>query len=386
MLRLIFFIGLGIGLGGVVVQIVGPPGAGEWTIPVALISMIGSSTLILIGRSMNGVQTPSAEDIAAARSAGRSALIRVDALSQTGTQINDQPLCELQVTVRPETGPAFRTVVRRIVAVIDVPRFQPGSVHPGVVLLEGGPEVAILDDDGGVPIRVPSVPDAASAGPLLTPEPQTRVSGGRRRRPLLGVGRRGRPVRIALMVVLALVAGTAVVLPYRTALTQTIAALPSGRWHSDLREPGPFREAIAALQGEIGHDQVISISVGDDLVLVDAPVTPGSLPTDQLTYRRGSVERDGPATIQPRLPAEAFSTSELDWDGVWATVTTLAAEGGYPLEDVSMSVSRTADSDVSSPTFAESVGPVRVYATLQGDYGSESVIMSADGTVIPPAG
>ncbi|MCS5497888.1 hypothetical protein NY547_11630 [Cnuibacter physcomitrellae] len=386
MLRLLFFLGLGIGLGGVVVQVVGPPGAGEWTIPVALILLIGSSTLIVIGRSMNGVQTPSAEDIAAARAAGRSALVRVDSLSQTGTQINDQPLCELQVTVRPETGPAFRTVVRRIVAVIDVPRFQPGTVHPGVVLLEGGPEVAILNDDGGVPVRVPSVPDAASAGPLLLPESGTRVSGGRRRRPLLGVGRRGRPARLALMAVLALVAATAVVLPYRTALTQTIAALPSGRWHSDLREPGPFRDALTALQAETGHDQLVSISVSDDLIVVDAPLTPGALPTDRLTYRRGSVERDGAATIQPRTPAEAFSTSELDWDGVWATVTTIAAERGYPLDGISLSVSRTSDSDVDSPTFAESVGAVRVYATVSDDYRSESIVMSADGALVPSAG
>ena len=388
MLRLLFFIGVGIGAGGVVVQLVGPPGAGVWTIAVSLTLIVGTGILMAVLRTARGISPASDADIAAARAAGRSAVARVDAIRQTGTLTNDQPLCELDVTVLPRTGAAFRTTVRRIVRIVDVPRFQAGSVHSAVLLVPDGPEIALVDEpEGAPPADASRIPHAAQAGPILRPEPGTIPMGGRRRRPFLGVGRRGRPARFVLFVATALIAAAAVVAPYHVAVGQSISALQEGRLHADLRSPEHLTAAVDAISAEVGHRRLISVTVAADFVSVTAPVRPGELASDSWMYRAGQVDHAGAASSQPRSVAEEFGADEVSWGALWPAAEGAATDAGYAnTEDMTLSVRRGVDSDIDSESFGQQAGALRVVFSARDEYTSVFFDMLPDATGVERSG
>lgn len=383
MLRLLLFVGLGIALGGGVAVVVGPPGAAGWAIPVGLTVAVLSGVLVAVGRGLRGLAVASPEEIEAARSAGRLALARVDALRQTGTQVNDQPLCEIDLTVAPRSGAAFSTTARLVVPVVEVPRFQPGRTHVVALLTEDGPELAFTEDDpASAAWRTVVVPPRGAGVPDRQVDPHTVVKDGRRRGPLLGMGRRGRPLRFVLYAVVAAAAATLVVLPYRTGLQQTIDALPEGRWHADLRQPDVLGAALDAVAAEVGHRTVDHVTVMEDLLVVEAPVEPGRTPTDRWTYRRGTVQHDGPDTIQPSTPKEQFGLDDVDWSAVGPLVDQARAAADLPEGedgDGTVSVGRDSDGDVHSETFAQATGPVRLRITIDGDYGSAFFDADAQG-------
>ena len=382
MFRLLFFVGVGLVVGGIVVMVVGPPGAGVWALPVGMTLAILCGTFVLIGKSMRGVQMPGDDVIAAAREAGRLGVARVDALRQTGTQINDQPLCEIELTVQPRSGAAFRTSMREIVPITQIPAVQPGVRRVVAILTEEGPEVAFLPDDVTAdPWRGIVIPDAMTAGPVRVSDGGVIRADGSRRGPIIGMGKRGRPLRIVLFVAAALVAAVAVVLPYRVAAAQTVAALQHGQLRPDYREAEPLGQALTALEAAIGHDQLISAVVSDEYLIVEAPLAPGENATDRWMYRGGAVTHDGAATIQPDTPLEAFSIDDVDWNRLAPAAKRASIEAGIEnTDDVSFSVGRSTDSDVSSETFAKQVGPVAINFSVSDDYRSVSFRMNADGS------
>lgn len=382
MIRLLFFVGAGMALGALVVSEIGPPGAGEITFPLGMALAVFSGILILIARATRGMPAASTADLDTARSEGRMALARIDAVTQTGTLINDQPVCDLDLSIQPLEGPAYRARVRQIVRLIDIPGVQPGSLRAVALLSADGADVAIADDDvTQAPYAGIRIPPQAELGEPRLPEPGTVTIKGRRRGPLIGVGPKGRGTRFVLFAVAFLVAGASVALPYPTAVAQTITALGEGRLTADLRRPEVTADAVAALTAKIGHDRVVSISVDEDVILVDAPVTPGSTDTDRWEYRRGEVTRDGPAPSQPDSAAEQFSLDEVSWPGLWTAMQTAAdAEGIDSLSGVAMRLERAADSDIDSPTFGQHAGPVRARFWFDGDYRSVFYDVAPDGT------
>ncbi|MFV0285040.1 MAG: hypothetical protein ACK5IM_01465, partial [Demequina sp.] len=274
MLRLLIAIGLGILGGGVVVMVVGPPGAGVWALLVGLTLTIVASVLVSIGRSTRGMAGPTEAQLAEAIAAGRIGLARVDAVRETGLRINEQPVCDLDITVATLTDSPFATTTRRLLTTVEVPRFQPGTEHR--VALSPSGAVALSDaipaDVDG--LRLPAPGDA----PRRNLEDGATTGFGPR--PLLGIGRGGRPWRVLLYVAAFAAAAILVVLPYRPALEQTLDAIPEGRLHADLREPASLTAALDALADAMGHDTVSSVVVMDDMVIVEAPLTPGEVATD----------------------------------------------------------------------------------------------------------
>ena len=373
MVRLVFFLSVGLVLGSIVAQIVGPPGAGVWGFPVGITVAALSGTFIMIAKSMRGVQLPSPQQIAAARDAGRLAICRIDALRQTGTRINDQPLCELDLTVQPRDSGAFRTTTRIVVPVTAVPGVQPGARRVVARLAADGPEVVLLDDDASGWADV-EIPPAADAGSPRIPEPGVIRPDGTRRRPIVGVGRRGRGVRFVVFA-LAVVAGAAVVvLPFRVGLMQTVEALQHGRLHADLRQPEALEQAIASLEREIGHGTASDAVVFDDMITVEAPIVPGERASDDWIYRGGVVEHRGPSLIQPEDAGEQFELSDVDWSRLMPAVS---EAGGLTEvasnEETSFSVSRG---------FAGEDGPalVEVRFSFEDPYHSAWFVMRADGS------
>lgn len=382
MIRLLFFVGAGMALGALVASEIGPPGAGEITFPAGMALAIISGILILIARATRGMPVASTADLDAARSEGRMALARIDAVTQTGTLLNDQPVCDLDLSIQPLEGPAYRARVRQLVRLVDIPAVQPGNLRAVALLSADGADVALADDDVTQPpyagIRIP--PHTELGEPRL-PEPGAVTIQGRRRAPLIGVGPKGRGLRFVLFALAFLVAGASVVLPYPTAVAQTISALGHGRLTADLRQPETTADAVTALTAKIGHDRVVSISVSEDVIVVDAPVAPGSTDTDRWEYRRGEVTRDGPTPSQPDSAAEQFSLDEVSWPGLWTAMRTAAAAEGFDgLSGVALRVERAVDGDIDSPTFAQPAGPVRAHFWFDGDYRSVFYDVAPDGT------
>jgi len=381
-LRLIAFAALGALLGGVVVAIVGPPGAGIAIAGVAFTVLVFATVMTRVAGSLGGSVAASPKAVQQARDARRLGLARVDALRQTGTQINDQPLCDVDVTVQPLTGSAFATTVRTVVPITDVPRFQPGAELEVAILLDGGPEIAFVDGELSPRDRERLTVPARRSVPVLRVEPHTRVVDGRRKGPLLGVGPKGRPLRLVLFAVVTAAAAAAVVAPYRVAVAQTVEAIQDGHLRPDMRQPDLLAQAQEALVEEIGHDQVTSVVVTKDFVTVDAPLRAGETATDRWTYRGGRVSNEGAATIQPGLAEEQYAWSDVALDQLWDLMETSAAEVGLPVGDASASVRRSPDGDIDSATFAEAVGPPVMTFSIGDDYGSTSFRFAADGTRI----
>ncbi|WP_181276218.1 hypothetical protein [Brevibacterium oceani] len=381
MLRLLIAAAIGTLAGAGIVLYVGPPGAGVGIAGVAFSVLIIAVVLTAVGRSMATTVSATKEDITQAIDSRRIGVARIDAIRQTGTQINDQPLCELDLTVQPLSGQAYATTVSNIVPVTDIPSFQAGVFRDVAILIEGGPEIAFI---GGGEFseheraRI-SVPPRSNV-PMIPIEPHTRIVKGRRKGPLVGLGKKGRLARFSMFAIIAIVAALVVTWPYRTAVTQTAHALQQGQWHVDLRQPDALAVAQEALQDEIGHDQVISVYVSADFVIVEAPLEADGVKSDEWEYRGGRVANDGPATIQPESADEAFSWSDVAFDRLWPLMLTASGDSDLPVGDSGASIVRSTNTDINSENFAEPVGPPQIGFSLEDDYSSASFTAEADGS------
>ncbi|WP_217133914.1 hypothetical protein [Leucobacter chinensis] len=383
MLRILTFIGIGLGLGGLVVQVVGPPGGATWAIPLGLCLTVLCGTLLLVAKSATAVAMPSPKTVLAARQAGRVGRARIDSLQQTGTQINDQPVCVLTLTVQPRDAAAYRTETRRVVRVTDVPRYQPGSVHEVAVLAEGEPDVALLDD-GALRDELGQleVPEASAAGPVRVPGRGQLNPEGKRTKPLLGTGAKGRTWRIGLYVLALVAAAALVVLPYREGVMNTIEAWQHGERAADVMQPATLERAIEALTGETGHDNAVSVVITHDYVHYTAPVVAGSQDTDVWIYRGGVVSHEGPASIQPETAGEQFSVRDIAWEALLPGAQKAASDAGIDdLASLSMYLNRGfIEVDGETGPSLEKSGAVEIGGSLETDYRKYSLVFEGDGS------
>lgn len=385
MLRLLAFASLGAVIGGLVVALLGNPDTGMPVFGVALTVLVLTTTLGRLGSSL-AASVPSPGAVNDARDARRLGRARIDALRQTGTQINDQPVCDIDVTVVSLTGDSWATTIRAVIPLIQLPAFQAGIERDVAILLEGEPEIAFVDGELS-PAEAARlvVPPRADVEVRQIP-PGTRIDKGRRRGPLLGIGTRGRPLRRVLFAVVAIAAGATVVFPFREAVGLTIDAWADGRWSVDMRRPDALRTAERSLEEQIGHDRIVSITVIPDAVVVDAPIRAGAVETDEWTYRGGRVTHDGPAHSQPELPQEQFSWSDVALDRLWPAVEDASAQSGLPADGATFLIQRATDDDVQSPTFIRNVGAPEISFGLSDDYRDASFRLDATGTDLQARG
>jgi hypothetical protein len=399
--RLLAFAAIGTGLGGMVVALADlrSPGDGLTIVAISFAAFMTFGMMTLFARDMSGMVVPSAATLQEARDARRFGVARIVSLRETGTRVNERPVCQIELVVQPLSGSAWATTVTQTVGLAELSALQPGVERPVLVLLDGGPEVVFADGELSPSVlRTVRVPDRAAV-PFVPPEPHTRIVHGRRRGPIIGVGRRGRAGRIALFTVVAVIAGAAVVMPFRAQVASTATAVAVGDWQAvfgqrevttpprvDLRRPAALRAAMAALTKRIGHDQVVSVYVTADLIDVEAPVEPGSRRTDEWYYRDGKVEHEGAATIQPTLAAEQFPSSVIATDDVWSMLRRGSEDAGKPVGDASVSVSRDTDGDVDSDTFGQPVAAPVLRFTIEDDYEQTFFEAAPDGTGLRSTG
>ena len=382
MVRVLFAASIGVLLGGIVVMIVAGEGAGVWIMTVGSLLTALFFVVLMLAAAMRSSQIVDPALLNESIEAGRLGIARVDSLQQTRTEINDQPVCIITLTVQPRNGEAFRTKLKRIVSLTEIPRFQPGSRIVTAILVEGGTDLAFTDESPAAPEWASfAVPPAGSAGPILEQQEGIPGVGGKRAKPLLSNRREGRGARFVLYIVVAMLAAAAVVLPHREAFVETVEAIPQGRFSADLRQPEYLERGLAKLSEKLGHDQVISVYVSADYLVVDAPIEAGKLPTDSWRYSKGSWERQGAKLIQPKFVEEQFAVSDVDWGAFWPGL--LEAKKQTELESLdgaTLSVARGTKTTSSDHGTVTETTPPSVYIGMGDDYSSYSFRMNGDGS------
>lgn len=188
MIRVLLSVLLGAGLAGLVVWIVSGDDAWAGLVLPCLIAVSVLVPVILVMRGLVGMAggpgfagAPAEAELAQAESEGRIALARVRRIARTGTSINDQPVCDLDLVVVPRYDSPFEVSTRRLVDLVEIPRLQPEEVVV-VLMAERGPSpVTILMDPPDAwavqaqsDERVRTVRTAPAFTP--TPEQQQRTS------------------------------------------------------------------------------------------------------------------------------------------------------------------------------------------------------------------
>lgn len=85
-----------------------------------------------------------ADFVQRAESEGRLAAARLVGIRETGTRINAQPLCELDLVVAPEGVAPYRTTIRSVLSIVDIARRPPGTPLVVGIRRPGQPEVALV--------------------------------------------------------------------------------------------------------------------------------------------------------------------------------------------------------------------------------------------------
>lgn len=377
-------------LAAISMSLLGAWDAFTWTFTVGMVVLVLASILIILASVSDvGMASAAPKLIETALRQRRGAVARIDKIRTTGTELNDQPLCELELTVRSAHGLAYRTKLRKVIRLTDLGLFQQGTVHPAAVLTEDGPELALLANDAAAAgtaleqTRGLEIPDATAAGELRVAPDGIVRDDGTRRKPVLGRGKQGRAGRRVLFAVAVIVGFAIAVLPNARFVSYTALALQQGQltlnnWDSDY-----LGFIIPKLEDELGHDLVESVYLGSAIISVNAPIGTDTTNTDGWTIRAGGFEHDGPYSSQPESTAEFFSLREVNWAGIESLVAEALVEanpeiGEVAEDDISVSITRATISDVDSDHFGQSGGSIEIRINLTGAYSSAQFLADGD--------
>jgi len=109
---------------------------------VCMVLLAISSALRTVASSSGGT----VKDRAAAEADGRMHLAVVLSTRATGTSINDQPVCDIDLIVAADHHPPYRTQVRQLVNLGVLPSLQRGAVVVVIQQQIDRPEVVVVTD------------------------------------------------------------------------------------------------------------------------------------------------------------------------------------------------------------------------------------------------
>ncbi|MFE5340082.1 hypothetical protein ACFQ80_07655 [Isoptericola sp. NPDC056578] len=336
--------------------------------------------LTIIGSVTSGMGLKDPKKVAEAKAAGRTTLARVTGIRATGSAVNDQPVCEIGLLVVPRQGHGpYRTTVRQVVNLAQLPSMQPGAVLVVTQLHPERPEV-VLDDapDPDWVRRAGSdrqVRELRDADVWALPQ-KGRSAGGIRHIPFV------------VFPVLAVVGFAAALYPVwddagRLVETRSIDTVraehdAAAAAETSMFTPGNLRPAIDAVLALSG-DEVTEVYVFDQWVQVTAPTSPGATTTDEWHYRDGEATHEGASLIQPEpedVPRELFDASEIGWEDLPPLFDEAERLTGIDdTDDPMLWVAREVWSD-------EKPSDPRVRVSVSDDYYDGSVVFATDGTVV----
>ncbi|WOF21807.1 hypothetical protein N8K70_10465 [Microbacterium betulae] len=347
-----------------------------WITAIVVISLL--LPLILVARTFGPLARATPQRIQEAIDAGRLGAARIDALRRTGTTINDQPLCEIDLSVSAGDRAAYRTTIKQIVDIVDIPRRQPGSAVAVVRVEAASPDVVIVDRPlSDLDARVSSLP-ARERLPEWRDDPKAAEKHGRRDGPLIGIGAEGRGWRFLAYAGLFAAGAAAVLLPASDEVERRALDLVTGEDHSSMFAPGRLEEALAAIEEASGTDESVDITVYTDFVSAEMATAPGASTFDTYSYRRGAATNDGPSIIQPTDPElEVFRLDDVAWDRAPRML-----DESYERTDVVPDSEHAPYLVVRRWPVAGEAYPVTLAIYLPGDYDTSSVEFAADGSFV----
>lgn len=379
MLAVLSAIAFGVAAGGVVGAIVtgDPRYTVLWSIAFAVGSLAGA--FAGIGAYTRGVRGAAS---GGPLQTGELALARVESIRRTGFSVNDQPQCELVLTIAPRHRSAYTTVHRQIVDIVALAQLQPGSIivvrRPDAskanVLLEFAPPEDWARERDAERLRTGgerTVP-LASQTTAWASDPQTLA--GTPKAP-------GRPWRRPLLAAVTIAAAAIVLVPAYDSIGRTARAWASGDPAAAGVVLGDRHEEIVhALAEETGGTRFVRIAFYDGYALAAAPSAPGALTIDGYQFRYDRTERQGPELIQPQDPAAAlFDAEEVDFSTVPAVIAAAEEQTGITDPDsVIVIVERANVADASGAR------PVRMMVLLDSAYDDATVVFdAASGDPLP---
>ncbi|MCI2958994.1 hypothetical protein MN032_14960 [Agromyces atrinae] len=395
MIRLLFVAVLGALLASLTAALLsGDDGWTSMILPCA-IALSVLLPVVLIAKTMSGIRltrSPDPSALARAEAEGRLALARILRIRRTGTEINDQPVCDIDLVVAPSSGAAFEVRVRRIVDILEIPRLQPGNV---VVVALDGPAPSnvalVLDPPPAWAERAREDDDVRRVSPSSVFEaPAARSSIRRIPAPFYAVA-------LALGVILALIPAY----PTIAALIAGETTLDDVRYESSYegrseREQSErlaeeaaanmfagdnAQKALDVLAAEIGGTQVDSLTFWGTRLSATAPSAPGATTYDDISLDRGEVTNRTATSIQPDpadVAGKLFDLSALDpsiMPGLIAQAKELTGLEGDPLSEqwVYVSVRYVSGTDTRVPMF---------WIPIDDDYYDGDVYFTFDGAVV----
>ncbi|MFI2103535.1 hypothetical protein ACH436_09595 [Isoptericola sp. NPDC019693] len=384
MIRCLFALSLGVLVASILGDaLTGDPLYGTLLVVAIVVASI-ALPLTIIGSVTSGMGLHDPKKVAAAKAAGRTTLARVTGIRATGSAVNDQPVCELELLVvsRQGHGP-YRTTLRQVVNLARLPSLQPGAVVVVTQLDPERPEVA-LDDapDPDWQRRAETdrqVRDLPTADVWVAPR-RGRAPGAIRRIPFVVF-----PVLAVLGLAGALYpAWDEVGRLVETRSIDTVRAEhdAAAAAETSMFTPGNLRPALDAVLALSGDD-VTEVYVYDQWVRVTAPTSPGATTTDEWQYRDGEATHEGASLIQPEpedVPRQLFDASEIDWEDLPPLFDeTERLTGIDDADDPMLWVARKvwADEKPSDP---------QVHVYVSDDYYDGSVDFAVDGTVVDAYG
>ncbi|GAA1415381.1 hypothetical protein AUR04nite_20850 [Glutamicibacter uratoxydans] len=378
MLRMLFFAGLGVVLAGFGLSYLGVEEGLGWGLGLGMSISIFSGTLIIIGKAMKAGALVPTEALQQARAEGRIGHAIVQSLSQTGTKINDEPVCNVVVAVQPPQGMPFLGQVKMIVPLTLLPRYQPGELHEVAFFGPDSTHVYFTEKPAVNPPH--TIPVAATASNPVQLTPAKVNNQGKLYSPILGSGKRGLPLRMLAYVLALLVGAGALLLPYQDRVAAGYTAITEHRLTADLRTEGQMKFVIDEFQRRAGHRSAVELSISKDRVNAALPIAEGKQETNDWSYSKAYAEDKGPAMIQPKSEREQFSMDEVNWDSIWPALQKGSQQAEIPVsEDAIVLVDRSTISDVHSPDFIQAYGPVQIRFTLEDDYHQAFFVMDANG-------
>ena len=352
-----------------------------------------------LGLSLGGGLTPA--DVQRADAEGRLALARVKAISRTGTSINDQPVCDLDLLVVPRFGQPFEVRTRRLVDLVEIPRLQPESV---VVVAMSSPAPSavtiVMDPPDDWVLQAQSDDDVRTtrSAPPFTLRPDVKARPGLRRIP---------PI---LYVVGAVVGAALALIPAYS----TIGALASGdttlddvRYASSWEGKAEAEQraedeaeaaasmfvddnasrAVQLLIDELGSSQVTRLAFWSTNLSAEAPSAPGAQTLDSYHVSGGEVDRGGASGSQPEpgeLEASLFDAAPIDYSIMPALIAEAKELSGLPEPDpdgpdqwVHLSVQNVSGFDERLLTFD---------VPIDGEYYDAWITFSLTGEVLDMRG
>ncbi|MFC4222292.1 hypothetical protein [Lysinibacter cavernae] len=416
MIRLILSAAVGVFLASLLALLISQDDSWTW---VRLTSGIIVITLFIIVRLATSAvkdgtfmavlnrQPLSAEQLAEADNENRLAVARVLSISRTGSAINDQPVCSIEVLVAHRFIRPYRTSLKQIIDIVELPRVQLGSVVLVALERRDASPVRIVTTPPFSWLReletntaVRSLPDAPAlteeqiAGDGLTSATTASSSTRKQAKP---TGLRRIP---AFCYVIAIIAGFGLTL---IPAYPTIAALLDGSTTIDeirasYEENGPnvgssptakpvdfftgtnAQDALNAIMAASGNNQMMQLNIYSTFAGAEVLVTPGDSKVDDYIYRDGTATNDGPTLIQP----DAEDAAEKAFDPATLDLTILPSLLAQAKELTG--ITEFKEGQTPSMHIMKLGGVLSISVPLYADYYDAWVTFAPDGSVLSMRG